>query len=85
MSLIVSYLVFNLNLVDLLSSFGITLQDPSVITALLVCIHLTFRPAVNTFAFATILNYNYCIFNITTVTNAFSWLCLLRVYALCKI
>jgi hypothetical protein len=64
-----SYLVFNLNLVFLLSSCGTTLHGLSVITVLLVCIHLTCRPAVATFAFAKI--YNYCIFNISIVTIVF--------------
>jgi hypothetical protein len=75
----------NVKLAGLLSSCGTTLQDLSVITVLLVCIHLTSCPAVASFAFAKILNYNYCIFNITIVSIAFSWLRFLRSYSLCKI
>jgi len=74
-----------MNLVALLSSCGVMLQDISLIIVLPVHLHLTCRPAVAIFVFAKTLNYNYCIFNITTVAIAFSWLCLLHAYSPCKI
>ena len=79
------HIFFNLNLVDLLFSCGITLQDLSVIIVLSVRLYFTCRPAVVNFAFAKILNYNYCIFNITSAIIAFSWLCLLCAYSPCRI